>query len=140
MISHLVEPFENFFILPNNFFDFILEFLGERKNSSSILKVLLYLLKHTWRKTTGNKHIRFSFRVCEIQNGIKRGKRHIDHGTGLSPNSIRKALQILIDERLVKEITINTHKEFYLIIHETDGENQTEDLDPGWPAPKTNFF
>jgi len=97
------KPKQNWSKLPNELFDYLHAMGGSK------LKVLLYILRHTW----GYQEYDIVKRVSldEFQRGRRRidGTR-LDGGTGLSKNTVRRALKELVLEGFLD-----------VVIHERDG-------------------
>jgi hypothetical protein len=84
-------PVENWTKMPNE----IIQALPRIKSLSE-LKVLLYILRHTWGYQEFDEGKRIS--VDEFMNGRKkRGGLRIDSGTGLARNSCRDGLRKAVD-------------------------------------------
>jgi len=88
------EPEENYFRLLNNWFELIQplrEMYGTRLIAP--LKVLEYILKHTWGYGRFDQPIALS--IGDIRFGRRIGRQRMDMGTGLAENTVRKALEEL---------------------------------------------
>jgi len=89
------EPKENYYRLPNNWFDFWHSFrAGFGDRFAGPLKVLEYVLLHTWGQNQFDGRVRLS--ANEIHSGRK-GKKSSrrDTGVGVSENAVRKAAEAL---------------------------------------------
>ncbi len=85
------EPEENWYRLPNNWFDIWHVVRNEHGSRfAPMLKMTEYVLKHTWGAGRFNGHIQLS--ADEIRSGRRRNKSaRFDNGTSISPNSVQSA-------------------------------------------------
>ncbi|MCP4288661.1 MAG: hypothetical protein GY792_30270, partial [Gammaproteobacteria bacterium] len=98
------NPTENYYRLPNTWVDHLAELriaTGSRIIAS--LKLLEYVLKHTWGYQRFEGQVRLTAR--EIRTGRGHRGRQIDTGTGLSANSVRKAAQKLTQHGFLELLT-----------------------------------
>jgi hypothetical protein len=88
------DPEENFYRLPNSWFD-TMRVVRKKFGSRIIspLKITEYVLKHTWGYRHFDGQVRLS--ANEIADGRLNKSRRLDKGVGLSQNSIHKASQAL---------------------------------------------
>ncbi len=89
------EPKENYYRLPNNWFDFWISFRAEVGDRiAAPLKVQEYVLLHTWGASRFDGRVRLS--ASEIHSGRKARKNaRRDTGVGVSENAVRKAAETL---------------------------------------------
>jgi hypothetical protein len=139
------EPTENYFRLPNNWFDIatlIRAEFGERFGSP--LKMMEYILRHTWGYRRFNGHVKLSAK--DIYSGRNINGRQIDQGTGLSENSVTKAGKVLEKLGLIEMEYDETDKArrirtFRPRIQEENVEESTEsDAFVGFDLPTENYF
>ncbi|HPH97295.1 MAG TPA: hypothetical protein PKW33_11880 [Anaerolineaceae bacterium] len=103
------EPQSNYFRLPNNWLDLLHEIRIAYKNRSiAPIKVMEYILKHTWGWQRFESGIVLS--LDELQNGKRWGRRRADSGTGLSINAIRKSLSTLEELGYVEKLGFNCYR------------------------------
>ncbi|KKN88439.1 hypothetical protein LCGC14_0250020 [marine sediment metagenome] len=113
------KPKANYFSLPNEWTDIMPEI-----NSLAELKVILYVLRHTW----GFHDPRKKITIDEFMNGRRRIDRtRMDKGTGLSKRSVRLGLEKAIGHGfLIEEINdsdkgrIKKRYHLNLLIDESD--------------------
>lgn len=89
------EPTENYYRLPNNWFDYWISFRTEVGNRFAVpLKVLEYVLLHTWGQNKFDGQVQLS--ANEIHSGRRKKKNmRWDLGVGVSENAVRKASKTL---------------------------------------------
>lgn len=122
------EPEQNWFKLPNDWTD-----ITARIKSLSELKVVEYVLRHTWGFGDAKKRIT----IDEFENGRKRrdGSR-FDKGTGLSRTSIKSGINEAVKHGLLdreKETGRDPARQSYFYsLHKRDGEDEAggQDLPP----------
>lgn len=103
------EPQSNYFRLPNSWLDLLREVRIAYKNRSiAPIKVMEYILKHTWGWQRFESGIVLS--LDELQNGKRWGRRRADSGTGLSINAIRKSLSTLEELGYVEKLGFNCYR------------------------------
>ena len=89
------EPTENWYRLPNDWFGIwnrVRQEYGTR--FSPLLKMTEYVLKHTWGAGRFNGQVQLSASEIRFGRRITKNQR-LDHGTGISPNSVQNAGNIL---------------------------------------------
>lgn len=119
MFQGFRKPKANYFSLPNEWTDIMPEI-----NSLAELKIILYVLRHTW----GFHDPRKKITVDEFMNGRRRIDRtRMDKGTGLSKRSVRLGLEKAIEHGfLIEEINdsdkgrIKKRYHLNLLIDESD--------------------
>ena len=139
------EPKENYYRLPNTWFDIwirIREEYGSR--FAALLKMLEYILIHTWGAGRFNGSVRLS--ADEIRNGrrIQKEKR-LDQGTGISENAVRRAGDFLKKFGLLDITQDDKDKARRLRTYAPHMKNQldeqyTETTPSGFTSPKENYF
>lgn len=93
--SGFSEPKENWYRLPNNWFDIWRTVRSEHgSHFAPMLKMTEYILKHTWGAGKFNGQVQLS--ANEFRRGRRRNKSaRFDNGTGISPNSVQNASKVL---------------------------------------------
>ena len=141
------EPKENFYRLPNEWFDFWI--FARRKVGSrfaTLLKVLEYVLVHTWGDSKFDGYVQLS--ANEIYSG-RRSKKNtrMDEGVGVSENAVRKAAHTL-----AKLGALNVHQDKEdgarkmrtyqpnLKKEKKEGKNSDGVFEKGFKKPTTNYF
>jgi len=139
------EPSENYFRLPNNWFallNHMRQAHGDR--FAAPLKMLEYLLKHTWGASRFNGSICLS--ADEIRNGRRgRNRQRIDTGTGLSENAIRDAGLVLAEIGFINISQDTTDmarrlRTYQIRLAEPQPETGTESEFAGFDRPQENYF
>jgi len=131
-----MNDFNGFEIPKSNYSKLPHAFIGElhRINSLAELKVILYVLRHTWGYGDANKKITND----EFCNGrkSKNGVR-LDKGCGLSPKSIRSGVQSAMEHGyIIVEVDGSDparQKHYYslVMIDDSGGEKVTPENDSG---------
>jgi hypothetical protein len=98
------KPTENYSKLPHEFIDLLPEI-----DSLAEMKVILYILRHTWGFSEFDKPKKIT--LDELQNGRKRrdGSR-MDGGTGLSVNSIKSGVERAVERGILTVESDETDK------------------------------
>jgi hypothetical protein len=119
-------PKQNYSKLPHSFIDLLPSF-----NSMAELKVVIYLLRHTWGYSEFGQTKKIT--IDEFMNGrkLKDGSR-MDQGTGLSNNSVITGLKRAIDHKYIL-VEIDDHdkariKKYYAL----NMHASYADLDPSY--------
>lgn len=108
-ISGFEEPCQNYYRLPNAWLDQLASIRKTYRNRSlAPIKVLEYILKHTWGWQRFESGVILS--LDELQNGKRWGHRRSDSGTGLSINAIRKSLASLEDLGYIEKLGFNCYR------------------------------
>ena len=138
------EPEENWYRLPNNWFDIWHTVRNEHGSRfAPMLKMTEYVLKHTWGAGRFNGQVQLS--ADEIRSGRRRNKSaRFDNGTSISPNSVQSAgktlakLGLLEIEQDQNDLArrLRTYRPH---IHETV-EAQTSEPFKGFSLPTQNYF
>ncbi len=139
--SGFSEPEDNWYRLPNNWFD-IWHIIRNEHGSrfAPMLKMTEYILKHTWGVGRFNGQVQLS--ADEIRSGRRRTKSvRFDHGTGISPSSVQNTSKVLAEFGLLEVEQDQTDlarrlRTYRPRIHE---ENASELL-IGFTLPTQNYF
>ncbi|OGC90207.1 MAG: hypothetical protein A2W25_15495 [candidate division Zixibacteria bacterium RBG_16_53_22] len=131
MFQGFNEPKENWSKLPHEFINAL-----PLVSSESELKVILYILRHTWGYGDSEKKITLD----EFANGRKRRDgTHIDNGTGQSINAIKDGLKRAAEHGFIDSETDESdkarHKSYYWLkmsevdsgVSEVDSQQSTVD-------------
>ncbi|MFZ6028303.1 MAG: hypothetical protein ACOYYS_11365 [Chloroflexota bacterium] len=138
------EPSENYYRLPNNWFEIaalLRASFGER--FASPLKMMEYILRHTWGYRRFDGQVRLSAR--DIYSGRNVNGHQIDLGTGLSENSVTRAARALEKLGLI-EMEYNDSdparriRSFRPRIHEEEKHEETDGTFNGFDLPTENYF
>lgn len=139
------EPKENYYRLPNDWFDqvhLLREAYGTRL--AAPIKLLEYVLKHTWGFQRFDGQV--SLTAKEIYAGrFHRGKR-VDQGTGLSENSVQKSAQALVEQGYLDLLLDDTdparRKRAYRprTLDATPEKEPTEKPFEGFELPRESYF
>lgn len=134
------DPTRQFFKLPNNFMDAL-----ARIDSLAELKVILYVLRHTWgfREYEEMKKIT----TDEFVNGRRlRDRSRMDNGTGLSETSVKQGIAKAVEHGFLEcEIDFSDKariKKYYRLKMKPDTEQEesntaTTNERPAKPAKKS---
>lgn len=155
--SGFSRPHENFYRLPNNWFDVLASLREdtERRRIVSLVRLVEYVVKWTWGRLDFEGYVRLTF--DEFQRGKvigRSGKERIraDGGTGLPRSSlsaaIRDALAYSLLERSTDERDAARVRHAYRVRVLPDGEEgERDDLEAattpafaGFQSPHTNYF
>lgn len=144
IFSGFSEPEENWYRLPNNWFDIWNSVRNEHGSRfAPMLKMTEYVLKHTWGAGRFNGQVQLS--ADEIRSGRRRTKSaRFDHGTGISPNSVQNAAKALAKFGLL-EVEQDQHdlgrrlRTYRPRIHEKV-EAQANEPFRGFALPTQNYF
>jgi len=137
------KPKTSYYRLPNQWHS-SLQILLTRYTSRAIapIKVLEYIIKHTWGVQNFSEPIALT--ISEIRNGKKtRRGYHIDRGTQLSENSVRKALTTLVELGYIEVLPSPDEKPLYRIVtceEEQQPTHSNGQLFCGWQIPEKNYF
>ena len=138
------EPEENWYRLPNNWFDIWHIVRAEHGSRfAPMLKMTEYILKHTWGSG------RFNGRVQLSANEIRSGRRHrkarrLDSGTGISANSVQNAGKALVEfglleieqDQIDQARRLRTYRPH---VHEKIEESTNKPF-TGFSSPTQNYF
>ena len=141
------EPTENYFRLPNDWFEIVQrvrEVYGSR--IVALLKMLEYILRHTWGYRRFDGSVRLT--AAEIHSGRKFKGRRIDQGTALAENSVHKAGEALREMGLIEIDTDDSDKARRVRAyrpHIRSEEEMTDETQPfesfdGFDNPHENYF
>lgn len=118
--SGFQEPQQNYFRLPNTWLELLAAIRKAYKNRSlAPIKVLEYIIKHTWGWQKFDTGVRLS--LDEIMHGRWQGRGRADQGTGLSVNAVRGALDMLIKLGYIEKSGFNYYKPKLKQDNQTDG-------------------
>ena len=139
------EPKENYYRLPNNWFDYWISFRAEIGDRFAVpLKVLEYVLLHTWGASKFDGRVRLS--ANEIHSGRRRKKKlRWDSGVGVSENAIKKAAKVLAKMGALNVFQDQKDKARRMRTYQpnlsNEGEEISEDLlGQGFTKPTENYF
>lgn len=140
------EPKENYYRLPNNWFDFWISFRAEVGDRFAVpLKVLEYVLLHTWGQNKFDGCVRLS--ANEIHSGRKVNKNmRRDSGVGVSENAVRKAAGALakMGALIVTQNTKDQARKMRTyqpsLIKEDEQQVEFDLLQRGFTKPTENYF
>ena len=139
------EPKENYYRLPNNWFDYWIAFRAEVGDRFAVpLKVLEYVLLHTWGASKFDGRVRLS--ANEIHSGRRRKKKlRWDSGVGVSENAIKKAAKVLAKMGALNVFQDQKDKARRMRTYQpnlsNEGEEISEDLlGQGFTKPTENYF
>jgi hypothetical protein len=139
------EPKENYYRLPNNWFDYWISFRAEVGDRFAVpLKVLEYVLLHTWGASRFDGHVRLS--ANEIHSGRRRKKKiRWDSGVGVSENAVKKAAEVLAKIGALNVFQDQKDKARRMRTYQPN--LKSEDLEPeedllaqGFKKPTENYF
>lgn len=127
------EPKANYFPLPNDIFDFF-RLLQDIKGPwiTSELKIILMLQKHAW-------HLPNGLTEQQIRQGVRRGRRPSDLGTGLDSRTAKKSLRLLIEVGAIRAEFGGSEETYKLNYREQDNCQANTSFD-GFPPVTENFF
>ena len=139
------EPKTNWYRLPNDWFDIWIRIRQEYGSRfAALLKMLEYILIHTWGAGRFNGSVQIS--ADEIRNGrrIKKDKR-LDQGTGISENAVRRAGDFLEKFGLLEIKKDGRDKARQLRTYTPRMKEQRDEKDPnenssGFTSPRENYF
>ena len=150
--SGFSRPYENFYRLPNNWFDVLADLREDagRRRIVSVVRLVEYIVKWTWGRLDFEGYIRLTF--DEFQRGKvigRSGKERIraDHGTGLPRSglstAVRDALSYGLLERSTDERDAARVRHAYRVrVHQADDnlEAACSSAFEGFQSPRTNYF
>ena len=142
------DPEENFYRLPNSWFD-TMHVIRKKFGSRIIspLKIIEYVLKHTWGYRHFDGQVRLS--ANEIADGRLHKSRRLDQGVGLSENSISKASRALHKLGVLEVVQDTRDKARRLrtfrprmrdVSVPIKDDRPTPSRFAGFEQPKTNYF
>ena len=145
-IQGFSDPKENYYRLPNNWFDFWISFRAEFGDRfAPPLKVLEYVLLHTWGQNKFDGRIRLS--ANEIHSGRKgRKKTRLDSGVGVSENAVRKAAETLAKMGALNISQNHKDKARMMrtyqpnLINEEEAQAEFDLFQQGFTTPTENYF
>lgn len=129
-------PQQNYSKLPHEFIDLLPEI-----SSVSELKVMLYILRHTWGFSEYGKPKKIS--INEFTHGRRRSNRtRMDNGTGLSENSVRAGLEAAVEHGFISVEVDNSDggriEKWYQLVMNSIGE-EIEDTPSKLEPHSSNF-
>ena len=134
------EPEENWYRLPNNWFDIWHVVRNEHGSRfAPMLKMTEYVLKHTWGAGKFNGRVQLS--ADEIRSGRRRNKSaRFDYGTGISANSVQNAGKALAKFGLLEIEQNQKDLARRLRTYRPHVEAQTSEPFTGFALPTQNYF
>ena len=138
------EPEENWYRLPNNWFDIWHVVRNEHGSRfAPMLKMTEYVLKHTWGAGKFNGRVQLS--ADEIRSGRRRNKsERFDHGTGISANSVQNAGKALAEFGLLEieqdQVDLARRLRTYRPHIPEKLEEQASEPFTGFSLPTQNYF
>lgn len=133
-------PHRDFFKTPNDFVEAMAQI-----DSLAELKVILYVMRHTWGYQEYDEHKRIS--VDEFMYGRKMANRErMDSGTGLSEIGVKSGIAKAISHGFLecevdKSDLGRIQKSYRLKLKDNaDGEEETQDVQPATPNVKRSIL